>query len=255
MPKFKVLITVKTYPLPSEKYQELVCTAGVLEDGSFIRLYPINYRYRRYWQWYRKYEWITVEAEKHDRDPRKESYRPKVETIRPTGEFIASNPKDGWAARRKYVLAQGAKTMEELKHLRESDNTSLGIVKPARITDFVIEPAEAEWKPNWQGVFQQLKLFGPEQKPLERIPYKFSYRFECDSPDCHGHKMMIEDWEVGALYRNEVIRLGSPEGASESVRKKFFGQMCGPDKDTHFFVGTVLQHATWVVLGVFWPPR
>jgi len=26
----KVLITVKTYPLPSNKYQELVCTAGVL---------------------------------------------------------------------------------------------------------------------------------------------------------------------------------------------------------------------------------
>ena len=29
----KVLITVKTYPLPSSKYEELVCTAGLLEDG------------------------------------------------------------------------------------------------------------------------------------------------------------------------------------------------------------------------------
>jgi hypothetical protein len=33
----KVLITVKTYPLPSNKYEELVCTAGVLEDGRWIR--------------------------------------------------------------------------------------------------------------------------------------------------------------------------------------------------------------------------
>ncbi len=42
--KLKVLITVKTYPIPSAKYDELVCTAGVTETGDFIRLYPINFR-------------------------------------------------------------------------------------------------------------------------------------------------------------------------------------------------------------------
>ncbi len=62
--KLKVLITVKTYPLPSEGYQELVCTAGVLPDGSFIRLYPIDYRYRPYWQWYKKYQWVEVSSER-----------------------------------------------------------------------------------------------------------------------------------------------------------------------------------------------
>lgn len=61
----RVLITVKTYPLPSDKYMELVCTAGVLEDGSFIRLYPVDYRYRPIWQWYKKYQWIEVEVEKN----------------------------------------------------------------------------------------------------------------------------------------------------------------------------------------------
>lgn len=40
--KLKVLITVKTYPIPSKRYDELVCTAGVTERGDFIRLYPIN---------------------------------------------------------------------------------------------------------------------------------------------------------------------------------------------------------------------
>jgi hypothetical protein len=84
--KKKVLITVKTYPLPSAKYLELVCTAGMLEDGSFIRLYPVNYRYRPYWQWYKKYQWIEVEVEKHEKDPRKESYRPVVETINILGQ-------------------------------------------------------------------------------------------------------------------------------------------------------------------------
>ena len=41
--RLKVLITVKTYPIPSKKYDELVCTAGVTESGDFVRLYPINF--------------------------------------------------------------------------------------------------------------------------------------------------------------------------------------------------------------------
>ena len=42
MPVTKVLITVKTYPTISTKYEELVCTAGFKEDGTWIRIYPIN---------------------------------------------------------------------------------------------------------------------------------------------------------------------------------------------------------------------
>jgi hypothetical protein len=30
----KILITVKTYPTLSSRYDELVCTAGFLEDGT-----------------------------------------------------------------------------------------------------------------------------------------------------------------------------------------------------------------------------
>lgn len=44
MAKTKVLVTVKTYPTLSQKYDELVCTAGFLEDGSWIRVYPVPFR-------------------------------------------------------------------------------------------------------------------------------------------------------------------------------------------------------------------
>lgn len=44
----RVLVTVMTYPQPSLRYDEIVCTANVLEDGSLVRLYPIDYRYRPY---------------------------------------------------------------------------------------------------------------------------------------------------------------------------------------------------------------
>jgi hypothetical protein len=40
----KILITVKTYPVISKKYQETVCTAGLREDGSWVRLYPVPFR-------------------------------------------------------------------------------------------------------------------------------------------------------------------------------------------------------------------
>ncbi len=253
MEKKRVLITIKTYPLPSATHQELVCTAGVLEDGSFIRLYPIDYRYRPYWQWYKKYQWIEVEVEKHERDPRKESYRPKVDTIRPLGEPLATANK--WAERRRFVLGQGAKTMEDLCALQKSDRTSLGIVRPAEVTDFLVKPASREWKPKWKALFEQRRLFGPQQKPLERIPFKFSYEFKCGPSNCNGHRLMIEDWEVCQLYRKERDRLGSAEKACESIRAKFFEQMCSATKDTHFFVGTTLQHASWIILGVFWPPK
>jgi len=36
MERKRVYITVKTYPTLSEKYDELVCTAGISEDGSWI---------------------------------------------------------------------------------------------------------------------------------------------------------------------------------------------------------------------------
>lgn len=60
----KVLVTVKTYPTISVKYDELVCTAGFREDGSWIRIYPIPFRKKTYEERYRKYDWIEIELEK-----------------------------------------------------------------------------------------------------------------------------------------------------------------------------------------------
>lgn len=38
----RILVTVKTYPTLSQKYGETVCTAGVREDGSWVRLYSVS---------------------------------------------------------------------------------------------------------------------------------------------------------------------------------------------------------------------
>jgi hypothetical protein len=39
---YRVFITVMTYPAPSGKNNEIVCTAGIGEDGRWIRIYPVD---------------------------------------------------------------------------------------------------------------------------------------------------------------------------------------------------------------------
>ena len=67
---------------------------------------------------------------------------------------------------------------------------------------------------------------------------------------------MIEDWETGALYWKVIDKGATPTEAAASVRAKFLNELCAPDRDTHFYVGTLLRHPkTWVVIGVYWPKK
>jgi hypothetical protein len=66
---------------------------------------------------------------------------------------------------------------------------------------------------------------------------------------------MNEDWEVGQLFRSMRDKYKDEKIACEKVRQKLLNQMCGSTIDTHFFVGTVLQHNTWIVVGCFWPKK
>lgn len=255
--RLRVLITVKTYPIPSAKYDELVCTAGVLESGDFVRLYPIRFRDLPFSQQYKKYQWIELEAVKHTgRDARKESYRPREDSIQVVGEPI---PAGGdWSERSRYVLAHPPASMETLRERQQADRTSLGIVRPREITDLVVSPDDADWKPEFRAALKQQRLWDDRKntkEPPRKAPWKFRYRFKCRDTRCRGHEMMIEDWEVGALYWRCVDNGDSPEEAAAKVRSKFLDEMCSPKRDTHFFVGTVLAHGTWVIIGVFWPHK
>ncbi len=250
----KVLITVKTYPHPSREYQELVCTAGITESGDWVRLYPIDYRYRSPDQQFQKYQWIEVDLDPRGagNDSRKESRRPNLDSIVICGEPLSTDKK--WKQRREIIDQLPHRTLNQLKLLYETDKTSLGIVRPKCVLDLEIRPDDDDWKPEWRSLFKQQRLFGPQQKPLRKIPFTFHYVFECEDSD-KPHTAMCEDWELGALFLNELDRLGSAQLAAESVKRKFFEELCSPSKDTRFFMGTFFPYNTWLVLGVFWPPK
>lgn len=141
----KVLIAVKTYPTLSNKYDELVCTAGFLEDGRWIRIYPIPFRKLEYDKQYSKYDWIEVDLERNGSDFRLESHKPK--SIDQAFNIIGHlGTDDNWILRKEVVLKNVHTNMTDLiaqaKDIKRY--TSLAVFKPKEILDFKIEPTERE---------------------------------------------------------------------------------------------------------------
>lgn len=175
----RVLITVTAYPLPSRSHDELVCTAGVVEDGTWIRIYPVPFRFLEYHKW----QWVELDLIPHDpgQDFRPESRRPQ-----------------------SYEL-------EDL------------------------------------------------QIVIDKIPYKFKYQFTDD--EGRESTMTIEDWEIGALYRNCLAAAeGDEDVAIDKVRQKYETEFL-EEKAISLFLGTTLKHHRarhtnpFTIVGVFYPPR
>lgn len=202
---------------------------------------------------FKKYQWVSLEMEKHKRDKRIDSYRPNLKTLKILTKAL---PAGKWTERKKIVLPLVSPSLEVIKKDYQRKNISLGIFKPKKITDFLIEPDTADWSNKHKQVLSQLSLFGQQPKELEKIPYKFSYRFICNIPRCKGHKIQIFDWEIYELYRN--IKGNYPYAMDiilEKIKQKWFGVMCSAKRDTHFIVGTRHPFPTFIILGVFWPPK
>lgn len=150
--------------------------------------------------------------------------------------------------------------MNQLRAQHEQDKVngrapvSLGIVRPTRIIDVLVEATSGEWKAEWKAMLNQGVLFGDAPKEIRKLPFKWSYVFECEDSDGKPHTAMNEDWEIGVLYWKELERRGTPEKAAESVRHKCL-EMVAAERDSRFFMGTVFPYNTWIVLGVFWPAK
>ena len=162
----KVLITVMTYPHPSRGYQELVCTAGVADSLEWVRLYPVDYRYRPTDQRFKKYQRTEVELSPRGsgNDRRKESRRPNLDSIKLLGEPLST--KKDWRERSEIIDRLPHHTLNELKARYDADKTSLGVVRTSA--------GSSTWKSDRRrsrtgsrsgGNCSSNDLFGPQQKP------------------------------------------------------------------------------------------
>lgn len=165
----EILIVVKTYPHPSTSYKEIVCSAGITQNGKWIRLYPVDYRYMQYAKWYKKYQWIDAQIEKNEKDFRIDSYRPDVKSIKTHGEPL--DTKKNWLRRKEIVLPTiHYNSLEEILDDYKKSGVSLGIFKPKKIVDLIIKADTVQWSNKHQQVQSQLVLFGQQPKTLTKIP-------------------------------------------------------------------------------------
>jgi hypothetical protein len=268
----KVLITVVTYPLPSRSYDELVCTAGVLEDGSWIRIYPVRFKFLTQskatgsFEQY-KYSWIELELRKRKDDFRPESYSPANYDFSDLKVLGKIDTKNNWEYRKPYCLKNVYTNLTQLiEDSKAPQNISLATFKPDQIVNFEIEPDDREWKKSWKDQLKQLSLdFGgthdPQKKELiKKLPYKFFYKFKDD--EGRISRLMIEDWEIGQLYWRCLRDNNNDETlALEKVRYRYWTEFVEGKKDIYLFLGTVMESHRrrytnpFVIIGVFYPMK
>jgi hypothetical protein len=253
--RISLLVNVKAYPAVSEKYGEVVCVAGIrtdTEQPTWARLFPVAFRDMPFKQRFKKYQHITLEASRHSGDARPETYRPNMDTIQ-VGKVIET--KKTWTERRQYIEPLIVDSMCVVQRQQEIDGTSLGAFRPGEVLDLVVDDEADDWDPDKAGVVAQPSLFMPTKQGLEKIPHRFRYEYRCSTPGCKGHAQSVIDWELAESYRSWRERYEQPV-LLEKIRQRFLDEMCAETKDTVFFVGNMHRHPkSFLVLGVFWPPK
>jgi len=264
----RVYITVKTYPTLSEKYDELVCTAGIDENGSWIRLYPLPFRKLDHEQKYKKWQWIEVDVERRTQDIRPETYR--VVNLDSLKILPDKSGKVDWD-KRKQIIFKTEKAFTNKAEILKLTKTNppirtLLIFKPAKIIKFYAKPTERNWpdgkldtikrKAKQLSLFQTADEVIKEFEVVTKLPYEFRYVFADD--EGVESDLMVEDWEIGALYFNCLKNAeGNEDIALEKVKQKYWDDFS--KKDVFLFLGTRLRDQVrspnpFGIVGVFYPP-
>jgi hypothetical protein len=253
--RISLLVNVKAYPAVSAKYGEVVCVAGIRTDTerpTWARLFPVAFRDMPFKQRFKKYQHISLEASRHGGDPRPETYRPNMDTIE-VGPVI--DTRRAWEERRRYIAPLIVESMCTVQQQHEKDGTSLAAFRPSEVLDLIVDEETDAWDPDKAGVVSQPSLFMQTKRGLEKIPFRFRYRYRCSTPGCKEHTQSMIDWELAESYRSWREKYEQPV-LLEKIRGRFLDEMCGTSKDTIFYVGNMHQHPkSFLVLGVFWPPK
>ncbi|MFB0499461.1 hypothetical protein ABID99_005698 [Mucilaginibacter sp. OAE612] len=268
MPRHKVLITVTTYPQPSRSHDELVCTAGILENGDWIRIYPVPLSFlidlKGTGQVNNvKYTWMELELRRRTDDFRPESHSPINYDFRDLVLAERLDTKSNWLKRKEYVLKNVYTNIPALiEKSKAPTNVSLATFKPQSIIRLEWEADSREWKDEWKDLRRQGDLFAGGKDPeilIPKLPHKFFYVFTDDTGK--ERRLMIEDWEIGALYWNCVREAEGNEAVALQKVKDQYEHNFKNNKDIYFFLGTTRQwhmrraKNPFVIIGVFYPKK
>lgn len=256
----QVLVTVKATPQPSASYGDTSCVAGVRIDGdepTWIRLYPIAFRWLDGESQFAKYDVIELEVRRRDSDTRKESYSPAQDSWHKINHLRPGN------SRHQVIGRLPVTTTCELMSAASADPAakSLGLVYPTDVDRLEFEP-HPKWTPEQLAKMQDrilkestalIPMSGSIPSVLKEPAFKVRYRYRCESAGCRGHQGRILDWELTAL-QNRLRHDGKDVKAG--VTEKFLDQMFASDRRTGFYMGNfelAARRGKFSVLGVYWP--
>jgi hypothetical protein len=199
---------------------------------------------------FKKWQFVSATYAKARADARPESIHIHQDSIR-AGEWLS--PGKGWARRRAYTDPLVVPSVEALRTMNDQGGTSLGIIRPREIEDLTIERAGEAWDEASEHEYTQLSMqWQAEGLPisdLERIPYRFRYKFRCQDAACRtGHEMVILDWEIGEAFR-KWRRAHGEAGALSRIREKYLVEL--PSRELFLVLGTHHVYGNWMIVGVF----
>ena len=255
--KTRILILCKTYPSPSARHAETSCVAGMEEDGTLIRLYPVPFRLIDDDAQFKKWQWITARIEKSSNDSRPESHRVFVDTIIRDNAPLPT--RNDWQSRRAWLdKIPVFDDFAGLEAARLTTGATLGLLRPTRVLGLDVAQANPpDWTAEERQKLTQLQnqggLFDTTDAnsiaTLKKIPFDFHYRYRCGGADCR-HK--IVDWEAGALYWN--VRRSKGVNWEPAFRNKIETEL--PTKDLVFLMGTVHRFPDqWLIASLIYPPK
>ena len=262
----EILIWGKTRPEISKSYREIVCTGGLFrEDRRLVRIYPVPLRYLEDEKVFRKYQWIRAHVAKAPSDPRPESYKIRYGDIEVLDRILTErggnwDKRAAWVMNPENIVA----SVEELQAQQAATGRSLALMRPLNVVDVRavrLSPREREgfWS-RYKAAVDQMELpldpeTGREIKPLSPPDYHFRIEFQCDDPRCSkSHVFSVLDWELDALYFRQRQSRSDQQAANDVVAK--LREICGPDRDFHFFLGNISSHPqTFTIVGLWSPKR
>ena len=262
--KKKILIVAKTYPTRSKKYTELVCTAGLDEEGNWYRIYPLPTKTLKEYKGLKKYTWIEAEITRDTRDPRPESHKINTSSIR----LLDTIPTDHkWQYRKDIVLRTKIyESRHEIVAKANQDNSlSLCLFKPRKFHHVYFEKKEVEqFSPEEIKAYQNanVNLFEHnsacevEFEAMPVVPYDFKLEFE--DIDGKRSKMNILDWEISQLYWREEAYGKSDAEIKKAIRNKLNWMI--DEREFYLYLGTLRQSHGWTsnpftIIGLFYPPQ
>lgn len=257
----RILILAKTYPSPSAGYVETSCVAGITQDGSMRRLYPVPFRMIEEGQRFKKWQWIEVRVEKANRDHRRESYKLYVDTII-CGDVIET--KKAWIGRWEWLdKAPTFYSFDAIAAAQATEGLSIALLRPKRLLGVDIHPTR---RPDWTEEEREKLMRNQTQgdlfseaeakrqvRELRKVPFDFYYRYVCDTPEGEKEsRHKVVDWEAGALFWN--CRRSHGDDWQMPFRAKLEEQF--GEKELMFLMGN--QHRfqdQWLIISLIYPPK